>query len=75
MRIFKKLFPQFIMNMDQYTFIIKKELRFINRKVNIINIYKQFYQNKKNAYIYGFGEQLGMSILLEEADRLIGCYS
>lgn len=61
--------------MDQYTFIITKELRFINRKVNIINIYKQFYQNKKNAYIYGFGEQLGMSILLEEADRLIGCYS
>lgn len=41
--------------MDQYTFIIKKELRFINRKVNIINIYIQFYQNKKNAYIYGFG--------------------
>lgn len=62
MRIFQKLFPQFIMSMDQYTFIIKKELRFINRKVNIINIYKQFYQNKKNAYIYGFGEQLGMSI-------------
>lgn len=61
--------------MDQYTFIIKKELRFINRKVNIINIYKQFYQNKKNAYIYGFGEQLEMSIVLEEADRLIGCYS
>lgn len=61
--------------MDQYTFIIKKELRFINRKVTFINIYKQFYQNKKNAYIYGFGEQLGMSILLEEADRLIGCYS
>lgn len=61
--------------MDQYTFIIKKELRFINRKVTIINIYKQFYQNKKNAYIYGFGEQLGMSILLEEADRIIGCYS
>lgn len=55
--------------------MIKKELRFINRKVTIINIYKQFYQNKKNAYIYGFGEQLGMSILLEEADRLIGCYS
>lgn len=61
--------------MDQYTFIIEKELRFINRKVNIINIYKQFYQNKKNAYTHGFGEQLGMSILLEEADRLIGCYS
>lgn len=61
--------------MDQYTFIIKIELRFINRKVTIINIYKQFYQNKKNAYIYGFWEQLGMSILLEEADRLIGCYS
>lgn len=59
--------------MDQYTFIIKKELRFINRKVK--NIYKQFYQNKKNAYIYGFGEQLGMSIVLEEGDRLIGCYS
>lgn len=59
--------------MDQYTFIIKKELRFINRKVK--NIYKRFYQNKKNAYIYGFGEQLGMSIVLEEGDRLIGCYS